>query len=131
MKTPVDVVRGRIVGYDEKRQEALIRAPYGDWYTLTRREYKECLVQMIDSRPLSDKQRKLCYALLREISEYTGYGMDPTKELMKIKFLAEDLEEYLGMHNKRRREIPIVRMRPSSARRKIHRVRALFGARRM
>ena len=48
---------------------------------------------MVDSRPLSDKQRKMCYALLREISDYTGYGLDPTKEWMKLKFLAEDLEQ--------------------------------------
>ena len=93
MKTPVDVTKGRIVGYDEKRGELLIRAPYADWFTLTKREYKQCLVQPIDSRPLSDKQRKLCYALLREISEYTGQGMDSAKEWMKIKFLAEDLEQ--------------------------------------
>lgn len=93
MKTPVDVVRGRIVGYDERRQELLIRAHYDDWATMTKREYAECLVQPIDGRPLSDKQRRMCYALLREISEYTGQGMDPTKEWMKIKFLAEDLEQ--------------------------------------
>lgn len=93
MKAPVDVVKGRIVGYDEKRGEVLIRAPYADWYTMTKRDYKSCLVQMVDGRPLSDQQRKMCYSLLREISEYTGYGMDPTKEHMKIKFLAEDLEQ--------------------------------------
>ena len=93
MKTPVDVTKGRIVGYDEKRGELLIRAPYADWFTLTKREYKECLVQPIDGRSLSDQQRKMCYALLREISEYTGQGMDSAKEWMKIKFLAEDLEQ--------------------------------------
>ena len=93
MKTPVDVTKGRIVGYDEKRGELLIRAPYADWFTLTKREYKECLVQPLDSRTLSDQQRKMCYALLREISEYTGQGMDSAKEWMKIKFLAEDLEQ--------------------------------------
>jgi len=93
MKTPIDIVKGKIVGYDDKRQEVLIRAPYDDWYTLTKREYKSCLVQMVDNRPLSDKQRKMCYALLREISEYTGQGIDPTKEWMKIKFMTEDLEQ--------------------------------------
>ena len=93
MKTPVDVVRGRIVGYDERRQEVLIRAPYDDIHTMIKRDYKTCLVQMVDSRSLSDKQRKMCYALLREISDYTGQGLDPTKEYMKIKFLAEDLEQ--------------------------------------
>lgn len=93
MRTPVDTVKGRIVGYDEKRQELLIRAPYDDIFTMTKREYKTCLVQPIDSRPLSDKQRRACYALLKEIADYTGQGLDPTKEWMKIKFLAEDLEQ--------------------------------------
>lgn len=93
MKSPVDVVKGKIVGYDERRQEVLIRAPYDDWHTLTKREYKQCLVQLIDGRPLSDKQRRMCYSLLREISEYTGQGIDPTKEWMKIKFMTEDLEQ--------------------------------------
>ena len=93
MKTPVDVVKGRIVGYDERMGDVLIRAHYDDWRTMTKRDYKTCLVQMVDSRPLSDQQRKMCYALLREISEYTGQGLDPTKEWMKIKFLAEDLEQ--------------------------------------
>lgn len=93
MKTPIDVVKGKIVGYDDKRQEVLIRAPYDDWVSLTKREYKSCLVQMIDNRPLSDKQRKMCYALMREISEYTGQGEDPTKEWMKLKFMTEDMEQ--------------------------------------
>ena len=93
MKTPIDVVKGKIVGYDDRRQEVLIRAPYDDWHTLTKREYKSCLVQLVDNRPLSDKQRKMCYSLLREISEYTGQGIDPTKEWMKLKFMTEDLEQ--------------------------------------
>lgn len=93
MKTPVETVKGRIVGYDEKRQELLIRAPYNDVFTMLKREFRECLVQPIDSRPLSDKQRRMCYSLLREISEYTGQGIEPTKEWMKIKFLTDDLEQ--------------------------------------
>ena len=93
MKSPMEAVRGRIVGYDERRQELLIRAPYDDWLTMTRRDYREVLVQPIDSRPLSDKQRRMCYALLREISDYTGQGADATKEWMKIKFLSDDMEQ--------------------------------------
>ena len=93
MRKPNETVKGRIVGYDEKRRELLIRAPYGDWVTMLKREFKECLVQPIDSRPLSDKQRRMCYSLLRAISDETGMGLDPTKNYMKLKFLAEDLEE--------------------------------------
>ena len=93
MRKPNETVKGRIVGYDEKRRELLIRAPYGDWVTMLKREFKECLVQPIDSRPLSDKQRRMCYSLLRAISDETGMGLDPTKNYMKLKFLEEDLEE--------------------------------------
>nr|DAE22606.1 MAG TPA: hypothetical protein [Siphoviridae sp. ct5co22] len=56
MKTPVDTVKGRIVGYDERTQELLIRARYDDWYTMTKRGYRECLVQPLDARPLSDRE---------------------------------------------------------------------------
>ena len=93
MRTPVETVKARIVGYDTKTQELLIRAPYPDWYTLVNREYKECLVQPIDGRALSDKQRKFCYALLNQISDFTGQDVHSTKEYLKIRFLADDLGE--------------------------------------
>lgn len=92
MKTPIDTVKGRIIDVDENGVMT-IKARYDDWHTLTKRQYSECLIQMIDGRPLSDKQRKACYALIRAISDYTGMGLDPTKEWMKIKFLTEDLEQ--------------------------------------
>ena len=93
MKTPVDTVKGRIVGYDERTQELLIRAHYDDWFTMTKRGYKECLVQPLDARPLSDRQRKMCYALLREISDYTGQDVHSAKEYLKLRFLADDFGE--------------------------------------
>ena len=93
MKTPVDTVKGRIVGYDERTQELLIRAHYDDWYTMTKRGYKDCLVQPLDARPLSDRQRKMCYALLREISDYTGQDVHSAKEYLKLRFLADDFGE--------------------------------------
>ena len=93
MKTPIDTVRGRIVKYDERTGEVLICARYDDWFTMAKREYKECLVQMIDGRPLSDRQRRMCYALLREISEYTGQDMQSAKEYLKLRFLIDDFGE--------------------------------------
>lgn len=93
MRKPNETVTGRIVGYDEKRGELLIRAPYDDVFTMLKRDFKECLVQPIDSRPLSDKQRKACYAFLGEIADYCGMSKGQTKEYMKIKFLADELQE--------------------------------------
>lgn len=92
MKSPVDTVRGKIVKEVPERNYALVAVPY-DWVTATQRQYKECLVQFLDSRPLSDKQRKMCYKLLGEISDYVGMTKERTKEIMKIKFMADDLEQ--------------------------------------
>lgn len=93
MKTPIDTIQGTITHYDEQSGELTIKAYYDDWFTMAKRDYKKCLVQMIDSRPISNKQRKACYALLGEISDFTGQGKDSTKQYMKLKFLAEDFGE--------------------------------------
>lgn len=43
-------------------------------------------VELIDERKLSNEQRKLIYALLRDISNYTGYDPQETKQVMKFYF---------------------------------------------
>ena len=91
MKTPNDVVQGTITNIDE-HGNVTITAHYDDWYTLTKRQYKKCNIQMIDNRPLSDKQRKACYALIGEIADYTGDSKERMKDLLKIQFLADELQ---------------------------------------
>ncbi len=93
MKTAFDVITGTVTDYDERSGELTIKAKYTDWPTMLRRDYRECKIQLIDSRPLSDKQRRACYALIAEIADYVGEGRDRTKEYMKLKFLAENFEE--------------------------------------
>lgn len=93
MRSPIDTIQGRIVDYNPETEEVTIKAKYPDWPVMLRREYRDCNIQLIDGRPLSDKQRRTCYKLIREISNYTGMGLDPTKEWTKIKFLTEDLQE--------------------------------------
>ena len=91
----IERIRGRIVGYDERRRELLIRAPYDDFATMDRREYQEVDVIPIDSRPLSDRQRRCCYAMLNAIAEWSGYALDEVKDHFKLDFIAhleEDME---------------------------------------
>lgn len=92
MKSPVDIVKGRIVDVD-KNGMLTIRAYYPDYITLLNREYRDCTIHLQDGRKMSDKQRKTCYALLRDISKFTGMGLDRTKEELKVKFLTEELGE--------------------------------------
>lgn len=90
MKDPIDIVKGKIVSINDKGC-VTIECNYSDYNTFIKRGYKDCLVQMIDSRCMSDKQRKSCYAMIREISDYTGMTMSSTKEFAKLKFMADEL----------------------------------------
>lgn len=70
-----------------------IRVKYTDVATFIRREYHEVEVRPKDSRPLSDKQRRSCYAMIREISEWMGEDTTETKEFMKYEFMAGEMLE--------------------------------------
>lgn len=91
MKSPIDSISGRIVDYNHETHELTIKARYPSWPTLLRRQYDEVEIRLKDGRRLSSKQRNAVYALLREISNYTGQGLSSTKEAMKRKFLDEEL----------------------------------------
>nr|DAW29069.1 MAG TPA: Putative HNHc nuclease [Caudoviricetes sp.] len=86
-----ETVRGRIAGYDERSGEVIIRAPYTDFATMCRREYKEVEIRLIDSRPLSDRQRRSCYAMIREIADWAGDDASEIKEYLKTDFWASEL----------------------------------------
>ena len=64
---------------------AVIIAPI-DSYILTHRNVKECYIDYIDSRPLSDKQRRMCYALINAIAEWSGETQEGTKTALKLEF---------------------------------------------
>lgn len=91
MADVIDRVRGKIIGYDERRGEIIIRAPYTDFATMCRREYRDVDIQLIDSRPLSDKQRRNCYAMIREISNWNGDTPEENKKFLKLDFWQGEL----------------------------------------
>lgn len=86
-----ETVRGKIVEYDEHRGEVIIRAPYQDMVTMCRREYKDVEIRLIDSRPLSSKQRRSCYAMIREIADWSGDEANEIKQFLKIDFCAAEM----------------------------------------
>lgn len=92
VKSAIDTVEGIIVDVSDTGI-VTIKCHYDDWYTLVKRKYRKCMVQMVDSRPLSDKQRRACYALIREISNWSGEGESRAKERLKIEFLAQELQD--------------------------------------
>jgi hypothetical protein len=70
---------------------AVIVAPI-DIYKATHRNVKECYIDYIDSRPLSNKQRRMCYSLINAIAEWSGSTTDEIKEAFKLEFWAEKVD---------------------------------------
>lgn len=70
---------------------AIIHAPIS-LYELTHRQVKECYVEFIDSRRLSDKQRRMCYALIRAIADWSGDSQEGIKTALKLDFSIEHIE---------------------------------------
>ena len=101
MKSPVDTVVGTIVDVDE-HGTMTIEAHYDDWPTLVKRGYRECRIELIDSRPLSSKQRRMCWAMVGEIAEWQGDMRSATgralarefvNDARKLDFLISELGE--------------------------------------
>ena len=101
MKTPIDTVVGTIVDVDE-RGTMTIKAHYDDWPTLVKRGYRECRIELIDSRPLSSKQRRMCWAMIGEIADWQGDMRSATgralarefvNDARKLDFLISELGE--------------------------------------
>lgn len=88
-----ETVQGRIVDYDERQGEIVIRAKYADFPTLCRREYDTVTIHLIDSRPLSNTQRRNCYAMIREIAQWSGDEVQEVKQYLKVDFWAESLQD--------------------------------------
>ncbi len=81
------IQKGKIIDIDE-RGRVLIEV-YADVYELTHREVRECYIDFIDSRRLSDKQRRMCYSLINAIAEWSGSSTQDIKEAFKLEFWAD------------------------------------------
>lgn len=84
------MLKGTIVKLNEDGT-AFIKAqlPLGQ---VLHREVKEVYIDMIDSRPLSDKQRKMCYAMIKAIADWSGSGTEEVKQAFKLDFWAERVD---------------------------------------
>ena len=78
------IIKGKIVDVLDNGT-AIIHAEINP-YLYVKREIKECYIDYIDARPLSDKQRKMCYALINAIAEHTGSDDYDIKEYFKLDF---------------------------------------------
>lgn len=84
------MLKGKVVGLSEDGTATIkAQVPLAQFL---HREVKEVYVDMIDSRPLSDKQRRMCYALVKAIADWSGSGSEEVKEAFKLDFWAERVD---------------------------------------
>lgn len=70
---------------------AVIEVPV-DIGQVLHKQVKECFVELIDSRRLSDKQRRMCYALINAIAEWSGSTTEDVKQAFKMEFWADKVD---------------------------------------
>lgn len=84
------MLKGKVVGLSEDGTATIkAQVPLAQFL---HREVKEVYVDMIDSRPLSDRQRRMCYALVKAIADLSGSGTEEVKEAFKLDFWAERVD---------------------------------------
>ena len=86
----MSVIKGKIVDLREDGT-AVIEAPIGVG-AFVHRKIKEVYVDPIDGRPLSDRQRRMCYALINAIAQWSGGSPEEVKETFKLDFWAEHVD---------------------------------------
>ncbi len=64
---------------------------------IEKRQVRDVFLQLDDGRILSIEQRKKIYATLRDISQYTGYTPEETKEVMKYVHITKTGCDYFSL----------------------------------
>ena len=85
------MLKGQIVKVDEQSGIAYVKTSI-DVNKWIKQGITQCYVDWIDSRQLSDKQRRMCYALINAISEWSGSDAEDIKEAFKLEFWADKIE---------------------------------------
>jgi len=88
----MEIVSGKIVGYDERTGQLKIVAPYMNYDRMARRQYEMVEIGLQDGRQISPEQRMLAHVLIREIADWYGDFPECVKRLMKMDFIVNRLE---------------------------------------
>nr|DAW41902.1 MAG TPA: Putative HNHc nuclease [Caudoviricetes sp.] len=84
------IQKGKIIDIDENGVVTIVAQ--SDLYLMTHREIKECYIDFIDGRKLSDKQRRMCYSLINAIADWSGSSTQDIKESFKMEFWADKID---------------------------------------
>lgn len=88
-------MRGRITEYGDNY--AVVVVPMEQTYDIERKSITECEVYLWDGRSISPEQRRKIYALINDISEWSGHAQEYLKEWFKYELLSRTGGEYFSL----------------------------------
>lgn len=88
----MEVISGKITGYDKWTKELTIKAQYEDINRKELRRYDIVEIGLPDARRISPEQRRKAHVLIGEIADWCGELPDSMKRLMKMEFVVNRLE---------------------------------------
>lgn len=85
--------------YHETEKGAWFKVHVPGWFAPKKliQKWMSGVIQFDDGRSISAKQRKLLYALFKDIGLYTGYEVEELKELLKIEFMVDKDRDYFSL----------------------------------
>ena len=85
--------------YKETKEGAWFIVHVPGWFAPKKliQKWMHGIIKLDIGRTISSKQRKLLYALFKDISIYTGYEVEELKELMKIDFMVDKDCDYFSL----------------------------------
>lgn len=86
----MEIINGRIININP--EGFLIKAPYQNIERACLRKYSAVQIGLPDGRYISPEQRRKAYALMGEISEYTGELPELTKRQLKLDFVVNRMQ---------------------------------------
>lgn len=89
-----NLLQGTVTNYDERTGEVTITLTV-DQALFLRENPHSALVRLYDSRKITDDQRRMAYALIKEISIWSGEEPPIIKKQMKLMFKVQKYNEML------------------------------------
>lgn len=86
----MEIITGKIV--DAQPGYIVIRASYDNIDRMLTRRYDEVQIGLEDGRKITPEQRRKAFALIGEISEWSGYSKDQAHLVLKREFITRHLE---------------------------------------
>ena len=85
--------------YHETEKGAWFKVHVPGWFAPKKfiQKWMSGAIKLDDGRSISAKQRKLLYALFKDIGIYTGYEVEELKELLKIEFMVDKDRDYFSL----------------------------------